>query len=430
MKKALIITYYWPPSGGAGVQRWLKFAKYLRDYGWEPVIYTPENPEYPAVDHSLEKDIADNITVLKTKIKEPYNLYKRFVGRKKSDQIKSAFLSEKKTPALAEKISVWIRGNFFIPDARVFWIKPSVKYLIEYLSLYSVDAIISTGPPHSMHMIALKAHQKTGLPWVADFRDPWTHIDYYKDLKLTAFADRKHHKLEKQVLSKANRVVVVSQGMKSAFETIHKRHYDVITNGFDDEDIPKEIQIKSNRFTIAHIGSLTKSRNPETLWLALNKITNQNKQFAQELEIKIIGKADWVAREAIRNAGIEKYVEYIDYLPHDMVVQEQVAAGVLLLIINRTENAKMIVTGKLFEYLAARRPILCIGPADGDASAIIRQTDSGLIADYDDQTLIESHLERLHNAFLTEKQLFQYRNIESYTRKNLTKELAVILDSI
>jgi hypothetical protein len=142
MKKALIITYYWPPSGGAGVQRWLKFAKYLRDYGWEPVIYTPENPEYPAVDHSLEKDIADNITVLKTKIKEPYNLYKRFVGRKKSDQIKSAFLSEKKTPALAEKISVWIRGNFFIPDARVFWIKPSVKYLIEYLSLYSVDAIV------------------------------------------------------------------------------------------------------------------------------------------------------------------------------------------------------------------------------------------------------------------------------------------------
>ena len=208
MKRVLIITYYWPPSGGAGVQRWLKFVKYLRNYGWEPIVYTAENGEMPVIDPSLEKDIPNNTTVLKTKIWEPYSFYKTFIGKKQNEKINASFLSENKKPSLTEKISVWIRGNFFIPDARKFWIKPSVKHLSNYLKSNPVDAIISSGPPHSMHLIALGIKKQfPKLKWVADFRDPWTNIDFYKELMLTSASDRKHKQLEKEVLLHADSVI-------------------------------------------------------------------------------------------------------------------------------------------------------------------------------------------------------------------------------
>ena len=237
MKKVLIITYYWPPSGGAGVQRWLKFVKYLREFGWEPVVYTPENPEAPAIDMSLEKDIPENLTVIKTKIWEPYSVYKKLVGIKPEEKIKAGFLSENKKPSLIENISVKIRGNFFIPDARKFWIKPSIKFLTKYLKDNPVDAIVSTGPPHSMHMIALGLKKKLNIPWLADFRDPWTNIDFYEELNLSASADKKHHQMEKSVLENADTVSVISRTMAVDFKRLYNRHYEVITNGFDEDDI-------------------------------------------------------------------------------------------------------------------------------------------------------------------------------------------------
>ncbi|NTW26696.1 MAG: glycosyltransferase family 4 protein, partial [Lentimicrobium sp.] len=187
-RRVLIISYYWPPSGGAGVQRWLKFVKYLRESGWEPVVYVPENPEYPAIDESLAKDIPDGIEIIKTPIWEPYSFYKKLIGAGKGERINAGFLSEKKRPGLTEQFSIWLRGNFFIPDARKFWIRPSISFLTRYLEKHPVDAIVSTGPPHSMHMIALGVKKRTGLPWLADFRDPWTNIDFYHELMLTTWA--------------------------------------------------------------------------------------------------------------------------------------------------------------------------------------------------------------------------------------------------
>ena len=213
MKKVLIITYYWPPSGGAGVQRWLKFVKYLREFGWEPIVYTPENPEAPAVDESLLKDIPKNLTAIKRPIWEPYNLYKNFIGQKKDERINAGFLTEKKKPGLAEKISVWVRGNWFIPDARKLWITPSIKFLSDYLKRNPVDAIVSTGPPHSMHLIALGLKKKLNLPWLADFRDPWTNIDFYDKLMLTKASDVKHKKMELDVLKNANIITAIGWSM-------------------------------------------------------------------------------------------------------------------------------------------------------------------------------------------------------------------------
>ncbi|HZV44618.1 MAG TPA: glycosyltransferase, partial [Saprospiraceae bacterium] len=264
MKKFLLITYYWPPAGGAGVMRWAKMTKYIAAYGWQPVIYTPSNGETGMHDESLLKEIPPDLEIIKTPIWEPYELYKAFLGRSKKDKVYSGFINEKKKPSLAQRISVFIRGNFFIPDARMFWIKPSIQYLKEYLQTNPVDAIVSTGPPHSMHLIAEQIHKITGIPWIADFRDPWTNIDFYRDLQLTSMADKKHHRLELKVLKNASRIVTVTWRSRDEFKALCGRDdIEVVPNGFDEADFPRigSSQLDQD-FTFVHVGSMNKDRNP------------------------------------------------------------------------------------------------------------------------------------------------------------------------
>jgi len=429
MKKVLIITYYWPPSGGAGVQRWLKFVKYLRDFGWEPVIYTPENPESPASDPTLENDIPIGITILKTPIWEPYSVYKKFVGRKKDDKIKAGFLSEKERPSITEDISVWVRGNFFIPDARKFWVKPSIKTLTKYVRQNPVDAMVSTGPPHSMHLIALGLKQKLNMPWLADFRDPWTNIDFYHDLKLTRHSDRKHHSLEKQVVGSADRVVVIGNGMAEDLNNIHNRKYDIITNGYDDKSEDKPLGIDTS-FSIAHIGSMVKTRNPEILWKALSEIISDNNVFGEDLEIKLIGQVDFSVRQLIQSYKLEEFTTFTEYLSHEDVRKVQSQSQVLLLLINNTPNAKLVVTGKIFEYMNSGRPILCIGPKDGDAAHILSETQTGNTIDYNDVETLKTQILTYYNRYKKGNLQSEGKNTEKYSRKNLTKKLAEILDEI
>lgn len=428
-KRVLILTYYWPPGGGAGVQRWLKFVKYLPEFGWEPVVYAPENPEYMALDGSLEKDIPPGIQILKTKVWEPYEVYKKFVGLKKEDKIAAAFVSEKKKPKKSEGLAVWIRGNLFIPDARRFWIRPSVKYLSAYLKNNPVDVIVSTGPPHSMHLIATKLREKSDIPWVADFRDPWTRISYFNELKLTARSDRRHKMLEKSVLQTADSVIVVSQGMKEDFSEICDRDYEVIHNGFDEEDIPNIEVEQDEKFSIAHIGVLAKSRNPEVLWKALRNICKENEQFSNDLEIKLVGKVDVHVRDMIRSYNLEKNLKLIPYLPHDQVIVEQKKSSVLLLLIHNTPKAKLILTGKIFEYLAAKRPVLCIGPEDGDAAAIIAKTESGTTVDRRHETKLKKEILQLYKLHAEGQPFTGGKNIGQFSRKVLTGKLSKLLDA-
>ena len=360
MKKVLIITYYWPPSGGGGVQRWLKFVKYLHNFGWEPVVYTPENPERPVEDNSLLQDIPEDCTVIKKPIKEPYRFYKKLTGKSDDQKIQTAFLSEDEgRSSFIENLSVWIRGNFFIPDARRSWIKPSVKFLSAYLEKHKIDALVTTGPPHSMHMIGYQLKTKMQIPWLADFRDPWTNIDYYRQLRLTGQADRKHHQLEKKVLSAADAVTVVSPGMIDDFSEKIIRDYYFIPNGYDAEDVSSEVKVqKSEKFTLSHIGSLTKTRNAGNLWLALAELVKEDKMLARDLEVRNVGKMDYHVAKMIEDAGLKQYLISVDYLPHKEVVDEQKKAALLLLLINNTPNAKMILTGKIFEYLVSGTPVM------------------------------------------------------------------------
>ena len=431
MKRVLVITYYWPPSGGAGVQRWLKFVKYLRNFGWEPVVYTPENPEFPETDYSLEKDVPENLEVIKQPIWEPYGTYKRLLGQKKEDKINAAFLSEKKKNSMLENFSVWMRGNFFIPDARKFWIRPSVKFLLKYLEKKPVSVVISTGPPHSMHLIAMELSQRMKVPWLADFRDPWTNIDFYRELKLSSRADSLHRKLEKQVLGRAGVVTVISRSMAEDCIKLSNRKYEVITNGYDPGDTGfSHPPVIDKKFSIAHIGTLVSTRNPETLWIALQEIIAGDPQFAADLEIKLVGKADYKVMESIERYGLKSFVNKIDYMPHDEVVKCQQQSAVLLLIINNTPNAKMILTGKFFEYLAARRPILCLGPADGDAAAILAETQAGLLAGFGDVSTMKDHIRSLYNDYVSGFQGTKSINIGRYSRLELTRQLAAVLEGM
>jgi len=430
LKKVLIITYYWPPAGGSAVYRWLKFTKYLREFGWEPVIYTAENGEYAELDSGNEKDIPAGITILRQPIWEPYNLYKRFIGQKKTEKVNVGFLTEKKKPALAERVSVWIRGNFFIPDARCFWVTPSVKYLSAWLANNPIDVIISSGPPHSMHLIAMQLKKRFNIPWIADFRDPWTKIDFYNELHLTRYADAKHHRLEKQVISTADQVITVGKQLAKEFETLGAKKAIVITNGYDTADKVEGVVEPDADFSIAHFGTVNKARNPELLWQVLSELVKENAEFGSHLRLKFVGRIDQTVFASIHQYELEGYLTKIDFLPHKEVLRMQRQARVLLLLINQTHNAQGILTGKIFEYLAAERPVLAIGPANGDVADVLTQSQAGKIIDFTDKKGLKEALLNMHADFKNNRLFVNSGEISGYSRYELTRKLTEVMDRI
>lgn len=428
MRKVLIITYYWVPSGGAGVQRWVKFSKYLRDFGWEPVIYTPSNPEYPSIDNSFEKDIPTEVEVIKTPIWEPYNIYRNLLG-KKGQSIPAGFITEDRKAGWKDRLSIWIRGNFLIPDPRCFWIRPSIHFLKDYLLKHPVDAVISTGPPHSMHLIAagLKKHYPD-LPWLADFRDPWTNIDFYQELGLTRWADHKHHRLERKVLKNADTVLVVSDDMKREFQTQTSTPIKVIHNGYDADDVQSHKGVTDTAFSISHIGTINAARNPVVLWKALSELCDEHPGFADDLCIQLVGKVDFSVIESIQAAGLTKQLLRIDYLSHAEAISKQQSSQLLLLLINRSNNAKGILTGKFFEYLASGRPIIGIGPEVGDAAAILNQTKAGEMVGFDDKQKAKTIVWDYYQLYRAGKLKLEPGSVATYSRRELTRQLSEIIN--
>lgn len=429
MPKVLIISYYWPPSGGSAVLRWLKFSKYLRDFGWEPTIYTPLNPESQEIDETLELDVPAGIHIIKTRIFEPYGIYKILTGRKPKDRLGVALMSDKKSAGIMQKMSLWIRSNLFIPDPRIFWVKPSVKFLTKYIRSKPVDIIITTGPPHSMHLIGLKLKQKTGVKWVADFRDPWTNIDFYRDLKLSRRSDRQQHQLEKMVLQTADHVVTVSPGMTEEFKGLGIDHVSTITNGFDEEPSGNGAQLPES-FSILHLGSMPKSRNPDILWEALESLIQSESGFKSDLKVHLVGKTDMAVVDTIKKHKLQQYVNQHPYIPHSQAQGMLSSASVLLLCINNTENAGGILTNKFFEYLSAQRPIIAIGPVNGDAAAILEETGAGKIFDYHDSLGFRQYLSTLFQRYLNKELTITNNNIDRFSRRNLTRELSTLLNKL
>ncbi len=418
--KVLVLTYYWPPAGGSGVQRWLKFVKYFRDFGIEPVVYTVENPSYALEDKNLENEIPRGIEILRQPIWEPNNL----LGKKKGTS--AGFLNS--NPSLIGKITHYIRANYFIPDARKYWIKPSVKFLSNYLKEHKIDVIISTGPPHSMHMIGMELKKKHAIKWISDFRDPWTDIDYFHQLPLTKRAIRKHTRLEKEVLRNSDSVIVVANTMKENYKSFAEKIH-VVTNGYDAENQYSE-QILDENFSITHIGMMNDDRNPKTFWKVVSEIVGENDEFKKDVEIKLIGKVSDACISEIEKRDLTDNLNRIDYLPHSEVLHHQRSSQVLLLAINDVPSAKGIITGKIFEYLNAHRPILAIGPTDGDLSEILNNTNAGIVVDFNDEASLRSSILEFYRLYKEKSLIVNSMNIEQYQRKSLTKKISDIIKSL
>ncbi|MBD8082099.1 glycosyltransferase family protein [Chryseobacterium caseinilyticum] len=436
LKKILIITYYWPPAGGPGVQRWLKFAKYLPEFGWKPIIYTPENPSYPLLDESLMKDVPADLEIVRTKIWEPYQLAEKL--NKSNKKFKAGQFDVGQNQSWKSKLSIWVRGNFFIPDARVFWVKPSTQFLEKYLQENKIETVVTTGPPHSMHLIGLNLKKKfPELKWIADFRDPWTEISYYKHLKLTNRSDKKHRFLESKVFKNADITLATSYTDAENFRKNGANAF-CITNGFDETDSNTQTLQPSNpqtltpsnpktKFTLSYIGVLEQLRNPENLWNALDNLVKTNADFAENFSLKFVGRIDDKILNTIENSGLKNHIFNLGYLSHDKAVSEMSDSDLLLMTNFPNESSKGIIPGKIFEYLATGKQIISFGPDHADVAKILDETKAGKHFSYHNSKEIEDFIlekfELWKNGNLSENT----QNIEQFSRKNLTKQLSELL---
>ena len=436
MKRVLIISYYWPPTGGSGVQRWVKFAKYLPAEGWQPVIYTPENPEQLAVDASLEAEVPAEAEVIRRRIVEPYEMYKKLL--RKSGHSKEAVEVNPvnaQNKSFLQKVAMWIRGNFFRPDPRCLWIRPSVKFLKEYLKEHPVDLIVSTGPPQSMHLIGRLLAKETGLPWIADFRDPWTKIFYFKHLQMTRTTVKWHKKMEKKVLDDATVVVAVSPLVQQEFQAMTQTPVELITNGFDECDFTATKNTEANggpdrEFVITHTGLFAADGNPTVLWDVLAEKCSKDESFKKLMKIRLVGKTDEQILKSIEDAGLSGNLEDMGYQPHAVAVEQQRKASLLILPLRKEPEYKAVLPGKLFEYLASWRPVLGIGQTDGAMSMILNNTKTGLVLNWDDKMSIEKYIDICWKDHLNGRLSVEDADISQFTRRNLTRRMAQLFDKL
>ncbi|MEC4114599.1 glycosyltransferase family 4 protein [Myroides pelagicus] len=427
-EKVLIVSYYWPPAGGPGVQRWLKFVKYLPDFNIDPVVYIPENPTYPLIDAEMSKDLREGTTILKAPIKEPYKFVDKIV-KKKAKTMSAGMIPNHRNQTRIEKILLWIRGNLFIPDSRVAWVKPSIAYLKKYLAENpDITKVITTGPPHSVHLIGKGLKEQVGVKWIADFRDPWTTIGYHKELKLTQRSADRHFALEKEVLTTADHILVTSKGTKKEFEQKTSTPISIITNGYDIAHFGK-IEL-DQKFTISHIGSFLSDRNPRVLWKALSELRKENEAFREAFHLNLIGKVSQDILDTVEEFKLGECTTNYGYINHQESLLKMRQSQVLLLIEIDSEETTCIIPGKLFEYMAAERPILAIGPEEADFFEIIQQTNTGKIALYSEKDKIIDILLEYFKLYQQNQLKVYAMGLQYFSRKRLTERLVTAIKSL
>ena len=423
MKKVLIITYYWPPAGGSGVQRWLKFTKYLPKYNWQPIIYTPENPYFEVKDQALLNDIPAEAKIWKTPIWEPYALKDKLFGKGSESQSAGVITNKK---SLKNKVLNWVRGNVFIPDPKIYWVKPSIKILLKKIKKEGIEHIITTGPPHSMHLIGLGLKKAMpNLKWIADFRDPWSELDLFNEFQLNNSSMKKHKDLEREVLQTADVTLTVSETWVKDLKRLGGDRVELITNGYDADDFELKPKI-NDKFIIGHYGLLNHLRNPKNLWKSLNSLCDENTEFNNKLEIHLSGNIDGeVLAEIESYSCLKAKVKQLGYLSHAQVLEQYNQADVLLLLLFNSKSGVGNYPGKIFEYFAAQKPILAFGPISSDAERLIKNTNTGKYFSYDDTNLKTDILDLFNNP-----NNFDFENMENFSREKLTYDLANLLNNL
>ena len=431
-KKVLIIAYYWPPSGGSGVQRWLKFVKYLPQAGFKPYVFTPKNPSFAVQDQSLLKDVPVEAEIIHFPIWEPYEAFFKlssFFGDKSKSAKPTALVSGKKK-SFFQNISTWIRGNFFIPDPRVFWVKPSVKFLEKYLAENNISTIITTGPPHSVHLIGYRLRKKNkSLRWLADFRDPWTEWGFLDSLMVGKIARKVHKRLENKVLSTADEIITITPFYVRRFETLSKRNVRLLTNGFDEDDFKNIAYRKNEKFLIWHVGIINEKCDPRPFILAVVALMEQNQDFKSNVVIEFIGEVHPDIKSFVQNyPALSTVIRYTGNIPHKELISRYGESSLLLLILNGYKNAEGYLPGKLFEYVATGLPVFAVGPTDGDAAALLKETQAGYMFESGDHQGMIDRLEiEFNNWKLSDQPLVKQSASNIYSRQAITQKLAKLI---
>lgn len=427
--QVLLFSYYWPPSGGAGVQRWLKFCKYLPEFNIKPIVVTVDEryASYPLLDNSFLKDISSELQLIKTKSFEPLNYYQKLSGRK---QVPFAGFANETNENWKHEVSRFIRGNFFIPDARRGWNSYALKAGRELLAQQKISTIITTSPPHSSQLIGLKLKEKYPLNWIADLRDPWTDIYYYKKMNHTFFARQLDLRYEREVLEQADKIVVVSEFIKNLFleksKAIDADKIYVIPNGYDEEDFTaKNSARKNDKILISYNGTLSADYPVKPFIEAFSLVLNENK--TQDITIQFTGSVSEDVQQYIKQT-IPDNCTFNPHVPHKESVSILLQSDILLLLIPDVANNEGILTGKLFEYLASENPIICIGPKHGNAAAIIEQCKSGATFENNEIAEIAACLKVLILK-LQKQESIKINNAlnKQYSRKNLSGAMAKLI---
>jgi hypothetical protein len=423
MKKVLLILYYWPPAGGPGVQRWLKFVTYFKQFDIEPILYIPSNPHYPLKDDSLLNELPEDLKIYSQPIKEPYR-WASLLSKKNTDNMSSGVLGTE-NKSLLSKLMLFVRGNFFIPDARKSWVKPSITYLKSVLTEEGIDTVITTGPPHSLHLIGMGLKRELSLKWIADFRDPWTSIHYQDKLYMTPLALNKHKKMESKVLRSADAISVTSPSTKMAFESITQSPVHLITNGYDTE-LPTEPRLDTH-FSITHIGSLLSERNPKILWRALEELCEEVSGFKDDLKLVFVGKTDRSIIDQLADYTFRNQCENVGYVPHNKAIDYQRKSQLLLLLESFDPKVAQIIPGKLFEYLSANRPIIAIGPESWDVDLILLDTKAGTTYTFDDINSLKSDILTYYRLYKKGQLTIDSSGINAYHRRSLAEKMSKVL---
>ncbi|MDO9578653.1 MAG: hypothetical protein Q7J16_12285 [Candidatus Cloacimonadales bacterium] len=417
MKKVLVIVYYWPPSGGAGVQRWLKFVKYLPNFGWLPTVITTQDGDYPAIDNSLLAEVPEGIKVIRTKTPTFGKLFIRTNDQK----IPYGSLETKKGDSLFKKITFWIRLNLIVPDARKVWNRFAFQAASKELRTVQYNAIVTSGPPHSTHLIGLKLKEKFHLKWIADFRDPWTKIDYLEKVKRHPFTEKMDKKLEVKVIAQSDFILSINQKILQDLGADQKGK--IIPNGFDPADFWGIEKEKTENFEINYFGNITRERDPAIVLKAVNQLFTNN----SKIQMNFWGNVAEEVKTELIKLDDNKLINFFNYIPHCKVLQKMVNSSLLLLLINDVPDNKGILTGKIYEYLGVQAPILGIGPADGEAAAILQETKAGKMFGYEDQQNVADFIFQQYSLWKTGQSSAVSCKIEKFSRIEQTKELAKIL---
>jgi len=435
MKNLLIVAYYFPPSGGPGVQRVLKHVKYLREYGWKPHVLTVSNGEFPARDESLLKEIPEDIELVRTQIYEPYDIYRKLTGKKKGSAIDvNVIKKEGQKTGFKDKIAELIRATVFIPDARVGWLMTAKKAVDEIVVKYNIDAVYSSSPPYTCSLIARYAKRKHNLPWIAGFRDPWTgFISSPKRWFIPAMIDKG---MEKSVFTEADAVECAWLGIiKDAlgkYPDIHKSKFHHVPNGFDSDDYPQLDKKRNDRFTLTYTGSMYGRRNPASLFEAIERLIEAGRISAEQFNLRFIGRFGNEVHDMFAKASFKESIEIISYIPHKESIEYLMKSDILLLIVDESKESEEIVPGKVYEYLGTRIPLIAIAPEKSAIADLIDETKAGMLAHQTDIKKIGDIFMTYFNDWNESKTTLvpEEKSVNSYERKEASRKLSGLLNTI